>query len=66
MHNRNDGLEKDGERQRDGGEGERERARRGVLTSELHFYRLRRERRIEERKKEGGREGGEAGLQTIT
>lgn len=37
--------------------GERARARRGVLTSELHFYRLRHERRMEERKKEGRREG---------
>lgn len=38
--------------------GERARVRQGVLTSELHFYRFRHKRRMEERKKEGRRARG--------
>lgn len=37
--------------------GERARARWGVMTSELYFYRLRHQRRMEGRKTDGGREG---------
>lgn len=49
-----------------GEEGERETARRGVLTSELHFYRLRHKRRMGERKKDGRREVGRWDSKTIT